>query len=89
MIYITQVHMSGGTEHEHIAKVKWRNPQNANTGENTRAEMVAWIRDKKGDARVSDGTTEVRVGVYNASPPYIRTHADGKWTNNLLALPRY
>ena len=29
------------------------------------------------------------VGVVDANPPYIRTHADGVWTDNLLALPRF
>ena len=31
----------------------------------------------------------VKVGVVDATPPYLRTHADGVWTDNLLALPRY
>lgn len=26
------------------------------------------------------------VGVVNANPPYVRTHADGKYNDNLLAL---
>jgi hypothetical protein len=32
----------------------------------------------------------VDVGVVRppVGPPYLRTHADGVWTNNLLALPR-
>lgn len=87
MIYITARHMVGGTRHEHIASVKWRNPKTNKTGDNTRSEMVAWIRDEKGDARVRTGSTEAKVGVVKASPPYIRTHADGVWTDNLLALP--
>jgi len=89
MVYITAVHMTGGTRHEHISEVKWRNPADAKTGQSTREEMVTWIRDKNGDARVSDGRNEVKVGVVDGSPPYIRTHADGTWTDNLLALPRY
>jgi hypothetical protein len=32
---------------------------------------------------------DVAVGVVEATPPYIRTHADGVWTDNLLSLPRY
>jgi exosome complex RNA-binding protein Rrp42 (RNase PH superfamily) len=51
--------------------------------------MVDWIKNKNGDARVTDGVNTVKVGVVDASPPYIRTHADGKWTDNLLALPTY
>ena len=89
MIYIRAIHMNGyGDTHQHIAAVRWRNPDGDDMGEITRAGMVEWIRDKQGDARVSDGTSEVRVGVVDGSPPYIRTYADGRWTNNLLSLPR-
>lgn len=41
--------------------------------------MVTWI----------EGGNTVRVGVVNATPKYIRTYADGTWTDNLLALPRF
>lgn len=89
-IYITAVHMStGGTGHEHIAQVKWENRSTNETGQSSRSTMVDWIQNKKGDARVANGSSYVNVGVVDANPPYIRTHADGKWTNNLLALPRY
>jgi hypothetical protein len=90
MVYVTAVHMeSGGTRHEHIADVKWTNPDDGQTGESSRANMVDWIENKHGVAKVTDGTNTVDVGVVNATPKYIRTHADGKWTDNLLALPRY
>ena len=89
MVRITAIHMSGGTNHEHIASVKWVNPDNNQTGQSTRAEMVTFIDDKGGKAFVSDGRNKAYVGVIKANPKYIRTHADGKWTDNLLALPRY
>lgn len=89
MIYITAIHINGGNGHEHIASLRWRNPNTLATGQSTRTQMVTWIRDQQGDARVQDGVGDVRVGVVEASPPYVRTYADGKWTNNLLALPRY
>lgn len=89
MIYITARHMAGGNGHEHIAAIRWRQPSDNTTGEMTQPVIVEWIRDKGGDARVTDGTNEVKVGVWEASPPYIRTYADNKWTDNLLALPEY
>ena len=89
MIYITAVHMQGGTGHEHIASVQWRNAADNSTGQSTREAVVAWIRDQNGVARVTDGQREVNVGVVDATPPYLRTYADGVWTDNLLALPRY
>lgn len=81
--------MVGGTRHEHIAEVKWRNPDDNNIGKSSRAVMVDWIDNKKGVAKVTDGKNTVSVGVVDADPKYIRTHANGKWSDNLLALPRY
>ena len=91
VIKVTAVHMTGSrTRHEHIAEVKWTNPQTSVSGNSTRAEMVKWIRDENGIAKVygRDGSV-AQVGVVDATPPYIRTYADGNWNDNLLALPRY
>jgi hypothetical protein len=53
--------------------------------------MVDFLTKNPGDAYVSDGTRSVTVGVVRPEnrPPYIRTYADGVWTDNLLALPRF
>ena len=87
-VYVTKRHMEGGTNHQHIARVTWENRENGKTGDSSRAEMVKWI-DEGGDARVASGPSYVQVGVVNATPKYLRTHANGKWTDNLLALPTY
>jgi hypothetical protein len=89
LVNITQRHMEGGQGHEHIARVRWINPETNATGENSRAEMVDWIWNKSGKAFVVKGGLRVAVGVVKADPPYIRTHADGVWTDNLLALPTF
>lgn len=89
MIYIHEVHMSDdGEGHEHIESVRWQNPNTNDSGESLRSQMVRWINDG-GKAYVAAGQHTVRVGVVDAEPPYIRTYADGNWTNNLLSLPRY
>jgi hypothetical protein len=90
MVYIVAVHMIGGATHEHIASVRWVDHGTQETGQNTRPEMVVWI-DKGGDARVRDTNRDVQVGTVHPQGrlPYIRTHSDGVWTDNLLALPRY
>jgi catechol-2,3-dioxygenase len=88
-VRITAVHMSGGDKHEHIANVKWANQQTGETGASTREAMVDWIENKNGPAVVTDGKNTVKVGVVDATPKYLRTYADGIWTDNLLALPRY
>jgi hypothetical protein len=90
MVFITHVRLSSeGQRHEHIIEVKWRNPDDGKTGSNTVAEMVDWIENKKGKAKVTDGRNTVDVGVVDAKPKYLRTYADGVWTDNLLSLPRY
>lgn len=53
--------------------------------------MVDWIENKKGKAFVGSGSQRVEVGVVSPSggQPYLRTYADGVWTNNLLSLPEF
>ena len=81
---------STGTTHQHIARVKWHNPSNGNTGDSSRQAVIDWLReDTNNTAYVADASGRVPVGVVDANPPYLRTYADGEWTNNLLALPRY
>ena len=52
-------------------------------------EMVDWIDNKAGVAKVQSNTGDVMVGTVDGTPKYLRTYANGKWTDNLLALPRY
>ncbi|WP_314409725.1 DUF3892 domain-containing protein [Streptomyces sp. DSM 40484] len=90
MIYITAIHLSGGTKHEHIERVRWEDPSTNETGESTKQVIVRWLEEnKQNEARVRSGASYVRVGVVKATPPYIRTYANDTWTDNLLALPRF
>ena len=55
--------------------------------------LVDWITQGN-DARVQASSQEYRdaqIGVVRPAShaPYLRSHADGHWTNNLLELPRY
>lgn len=86
----TQRHMEGGSDHKHIAKLKWIADVSGMEGENTRDDLVAWFRDKDGEGYVKDSIgNKASVQVVDADPPYLQTVADGKWTDNLLALPTY
>jgi hypothetical protein len=89
LVQVTAVHLEGGTLHQHIASVRWINPQTQDTGTSTRQVMVDWLRTLGNRAVVFDGVRTVEVAVVNANPPYIRTHADGVWTDNLLSLSRF
>jgi hypothetical protein len=90
MVFITHIRMSNnGTRHEHITDVKWRDASTRNADQSSIAEMVAWIENRRGVAKVTDGVNTVNVGVVNVPPKHLRTFADGRWTDNLLALPRF
>jgi len=81
----------GGTRHEHIVSVKWKNEATSETGTSTVATMVDYIDNKNGKAYVWDGQYRVEVGTVHpkVGHAHIRTYKDRVWTDNLLALPRY
>lgn len=93
MIYVQRVHMvpSTGYAHEHIAEVEWRNTSDNNIGRSTTPNVVDFIDNKNGDVRVRSTGSDVQVGTVHQQgrASFIRTHANGVWTDNLLALPRY
>lgn len=78
------------TESEIIA-YRWRGINTTSTGENDKSTLVSWIKDKGGKAYVGTGgrRVDVRVVEPSRSDPYLRTYADGVWTNNLVALPTF
>lgn len=87
-IRIVAIRLSGGTDHQHITRLWWEN--STKSGDNTRAEIVSWIENQNGTAYVQDsGGHRVTVGVVTPAygDKYLRTYADGRWTDNLLALP--
>jgi hypothetical protein len=82
--------MSGGSTHQHIVHLWWKNTANGTSGDNSRAELVTWIEDKGGKAYTEDSRgnrADVAVRTPTHGAKYLQTHADGVWTNNLLALP--
>ena len=73
--------------HEHIthignAQAKW-----------TREDAIRRIDAKTDTFHTIDKATgaKVYVGVFReqGKAPYLRTYADGKWTNNLVNLPTF
>ncbi|NHA00633.1 DUF3892 domain-containing protein [Nocardioides sp. W3-2-3] len=89
-LFITAVHMEPtyGSGHEHIALVRWVDTAADATDTSTRQQMVDFL-NRGGQAWVADAQGSVQVGVVNANPPYLRTFADGRYTDNLLSLPRF
>lgn len=66
-----------GSHHNHI---RW-----------TRQKAITMIESKEAAFYTVDKTTgkKADIGVVRETGkvPYVRTHADGKWNDNLLALP--
>ena len=79
--------------HETIVAYRWVNPQTQKVDSSDKPTLVAWLDTKEAGhtAYVSDGRNTSQVGVvhHQHGQPYLRTHADGKWTDNLLALPTF
>lgn len=75
--------------HEAITYLGWINESTNQTGKSTRLEMVDFIEKQSGQAYVKDvygkiAYLVVRVSRFNNK--YVKTVADGRETNNLLAL---
>jgi hypothetical protein len=90
-IRITAIRLTGGQGHEHISHLWWTNPADGKTGDNTRSQLVDWIEEENGKAYIDDqhgNRADVLVVTPAVGQKYLRTYADGKWTDNLLALPR-
>ena len=90
-IRITAIRLAGGTSHEHITHLWWTNPATGKAGYSSRQQIVSWIENGDGKAYVDDGRgnrADVGVVIPRHGAKYLRTHADGRWTDNLLALPR-
>jgi hypothetical protein len=90
VIYITAIHPAV-KYHESIQSVRWLEPTKGQSGESTVAEIVAFLADNTNVAQVAGPNGPSRVGVEAGANgrKWIRTHADGQWNNNLLALPSY
>ncbi len=78
------------TEDE-IVYYRWKNISTGTTGDNDKPTMVVWVGKKENAAYVGSGIDRVRVGVVHPTTgePYLRTYADGEWTDNLVNLPTF
>ena len=91
-VEITHVRYSGyDKSHEAIVRYKWRDQSSGAVGDADKPTMVDFIDNNDGEAYVGSGTSRAEVGTVHPSTgkPYLRTYADGKWTNNLLSLPTF
>lgn len=88
---ITGIRMSDtGDSHEHIILYGWKMDADGKAGNSNKTTMVQWVDANTGKAFSGSGDSRVPVQVERreGTDPYLRSRADGVWTNNLLALPR-
>jgi hypothetical protein len=92
MVIFTAREMSGGSGHEHVIRLWWRDTGDGKSGDMDIDTATRWLDKPANRAYVEDQArpgTFVEAGVVKPTHGhwYIRTHADGRWTDNLLALP--
>ena len=87
------INKSGGhhqNPHEAIEYLGWIKEETNETARSTRLEVYKFVTEQNGVAFVRDSYGNVaylRGNISAAGNPYVQTVADGKWTDNLLALP--
>ncbi|MDQ4503647.1 DUF3892 domain-containing protein [Sinomonas sp. ASV322] len=90
-VQITHIRVEGPIPaHEYVSGLYWVEDGTGKTGTATKAEMIEWIAQGN-TAYVSDGQTAAIIHVVRPEgvQPFLRTQADGDWSDNLLALPRF
>ncbi len=90
-IEITRVRFGSTKKTEdEIVSYEWKGSADGAVKVSDKPALVKWV-DEGGVAYVGSGTNRVSVGVVKPQVgyPYLRTHADGRWTNNLLNLPTF
>ena len=87
-VYITAIAPSSASSHEHIASIRWLSSSDSTSKTMSMAAAVEWVQ-KGNKFVVASDTGAVEVQAVKATPPYLRTVANGKWTDNLLALPKF
>ena len=89
-VRFTEVHLVGGKSHLHIASLRAVDAATGQRYEDTRDGWVRYIENgNSGFVHDAYGNT---VGVYvnhNGYVKWVQTYADNRWTDNLLALPKY
>ncbi|MFF2486858.1 DUF3892 domain-containing protein [Microbacterium sp. NPDC058062] len=91
-IEITHVRFSSTDRtEEEIVRYRWKTISNGPIGESDGPSLVKWIESNDGEAYVASeaGRVEVRVIRLTKGQSYLRAHADGEWTNDLVGLPTF
>ena len=80
----------GNNDHVHITMLRYNEIGNPTLRDVSKNGLIEWLNgNSNNQAFVKVGQNQVRVYVVPVQPPYVRTVADGIWTDNLLSLPRF
>lgn len=90
MYYVVAIRCDPPISEDRIAGVQWLNSTSGLSRKSSTAQFIDWL-EKGNHAYVAghDGRAEIRVVRRAGGAPYLRTAADGSWTDNLRELPRY
>jgi hypothetical protein len=87
-VFFTAISPDDAGDHEAITAIWWLDTANETSASFSKTAAVAWL-NKGNKAWVADSEGKVEARVVKGDPPYVRTYADGRFTDNLLALPRF
>jgi Protein of unknown function (DUF3892) len=80
----------GGTKHEHITELLLQPfPASVQPQWWAKSKVVAQLRAYPRTMWTTDSVGTALIVVVEANPPYVQTIRDGRYTDNLLALPVY
>jgi hypothetical protein len=85
---ITHVRVSGD-DHESITHLGRAEKLGDDGWIWTKEQVIESIEKETNTFFTFEDKKRADVFVRDADPKYVQTGADGKWTNNLLALPRF
>ncbi len=92
MIVFVGREMTGGSGHEHVTALYWIDTPSTVENRSVIEEITRWLDISTNHAFVEDRARPGHyVEAYVVKPAngrwYVRTYADGRWTDNILALP--
>jgi hypothetical protein len=90
LLEIVAVGLQGGDGHEHITQLMWQGA--SSSGLTTSEGLIVWLReDPEHEAWLTAGERRIGVEVVTpiGAPSHLRSRHDGRWSDHLLALPRF
>lgn len=87
-VYVTAISPQTVQDHTRITRIRWLDASVSTSNLMSVEQTIDYLRS--GNTLVVAGADRYAlVQVVEADTPYIRTVADGAWTDNLLSLPRF